>query len=387
MNNKIFEFFKRFISTLLLTVLCIFISGCLDIEYRIDIKRDGKENITVKVGMPVNLSSGVGDLIKSLEENGFKVTYEIDRDRYYVIGKQTAPKGILILPYPMNLVRDKPKLENRYFDFLVVKKYSIKAQYILDKDKVFSIFQNNVIPMRYIISVPGKFVQNNADKISTNTMTWKYLIRPDEKIDINFTSYDINYLAVIIILLILGVFAIQIWRKKSPTNIINKVSLKQVNRIDKDTLIEVKDEKNAVGKLQEDRKKNKPMVIIIFLLCIIIYNIGKLVFYPFVIKKAMPQKSQDEKMMMNRMFKDAKPQKVVNANQKVRKDVGYILEGIYFDSQKDEGSALINGNVFFAGDSIGNIKIEGINKHSIDIIINSQKKRLEIGQSINESKK
>ncbi len=72
----------------------------------------------------------------------------------------------------------------------------------------------------------------------------------------------------------------------------------------------------------------------------------------------------------------------VSVNRKVYKKGNYLLEGIYYDFQTNKSSALINGNVLFAGDNIKNIRIEGINKDSIDIIVNGQKKKLEIGQSI-----
>lgn len=90
-------------------------------------------------------------------------------------------------------------------------------------------------------------------------------------------------------------------------------------------------------------------------------------------------------LFMAGFFKDRGIEELIDVS--VNRKGNYLLEGIQYDSQTNKSSALINGNVLFAGDNIGDIKIEGINKDSIDIIINGQKKRLEIGQSINSSEK
>lgn len=77
----------------------------------------------------------------------------------------------------------------------------------------------------------------------------------------------------------------------------------------------------------------------------------------------------------------------VSVNKKTYTNGVYVLEGIYYDPQINKISALINGNVFFEGDKIGDIKIERINNNSIDVMINSQKKRLELGQRIDLQQK
>lgn len=55
------------------------------------------------------------------------------------------------------------------------------------------------------------------------------------------------------------------------------------------------------------------------------------------------------------------------------------LDGIFFDSN-GKNLAIINGKIYHESDSIGNAKIERINKDSIDIIVDAQKKNVKVGQ-------
>jgi len=56
------------------------------------------------------------------------------------------------------------------------------------------------------------------------------------------------------------------------------------------------------------------------------------------------------------------------------------LEGIFVDTS-GKNSAIINGKVVFEGDNIGDIKVEKINKDSVDISANGLKKNVKVGQS------
>jgi hypothetical protein len=199
-------------NALILIVICFFLTGCLDIEYHLQIKPDGTESITCKVGMPAFLAGQSGEIAKSLEDQGYKVAIEAQGDKYYVIGTRVSPKNQWLLPYPVGLVKEKVIFEPTYLNIWVVKRYSMKAQYTLDRDevnKLISEFAQNIytqnirIPFRYVIAVPGKISKYNSDEISGNSLVWKYTIRPNEKIDIELASNDINYPAIIIILIIL----------------------------------------------------------------------------------------------------------------------------------------------------------------------------------------
>jgi hypothetical protein len=197
--------------------------GCFEIEYHLQIKPGGEESITCKIGMPAIFGIQSDELAKRMEENGYKVNIETEGDKLYIIGKRISPKGQWFLPYPENIVKEKVKFEPSYKNLIFMKFYSLKAEYILDQNEVNKIMsqsqtqysQSIRIPIRYIISAPGKIYKHNSDEISGDKLIWKYTVRPNEKIYIEFSSYEINYpvslvtLGIIIILGYLGLRRVQ----------------------------------------------------------------------------------------------------------------------------------------------------------------------------------
>jgi len=221
------KYLRKIGNTVTLIGICLLLTGCLEIEYHLQIKPDGVESITCKVMMPAILAGQSGEIAKSLEDQGYKVNIETEGDKYYVIGTRISPKNQWFLPYPGKFVKEKVDFEPSYLNLWVVKKYSLKARYTLDRDEVNKLFsettqniytQNIRIPFRYVISVPGKISKHNSDEISGNRLVWKYTIRPNEQVDIQLVSYDVNYPAIIIIVLViiglLGVFIFRISKHK-----------------------------------------------------------------------------------------------------------------------------------------------------------------------------
>lgn len=62
------------------------------------------------------------------------------------------------------------------------------------------------------------------------------------------------------------------------------------------------------------------------------------------------------------------------------------LEGVFVD-ESGKNLAIIKGIIYREGDSIGDIKIEKIDKDSVNIIVNGQKKNIKIGQSFSSASK
>lgn len=65
-----------------------------------------------------------------------------------------------------------------------------------------------------------------------------------------------------------------------------------------------------------------------------------------------------------------------NSNMET-KEVNIRLDGIFVDAG-GKSSAIINNKVVFEGDSMGDIKVDKINKDSVDIIVNGEKKNIRI---------
>ncbi len=67
-------------------------------------------------------------------------------------------------------------------------------------------------------------------------------------------------------------------------------------------------------------------------------------------------------------------------NKEDIKKADITLEGIYAD-KKGKNLAIINGEVYYEGDSVGDAKVEKINEHSVELIINGEKIILKVGSS------
>ena len=216
-----------------LLVISLLLSGCLEIEYHIQIKPDGMESVTCKVIMPAILAGQSGIIAEALEDQGYKVNIESEGDKYYVVGTRISPKNEWFLPHPGRFVKEKVVFEPSHLNLLVVKRYYWKTNFVLDRDEVNKAFsessktiytENIRIPFRYVISVPGNISKHNADEIQANKMVWKYTIRPGEKVDMEFTSYDINYPVIIILLLIFVVGGgFSIWKAGRSRKMYKKV--------------------------------------------------------------------------------------------------------------------------------------------------------------------
>lgn len=75
--------------------------------------------------------------------------------------------------------------------------------------------------------------------------------------------------------------------------------------------------------------------------------------------------------------------KTENENKTSGKEAWQIpvsFSSIFFDTN-GKSSAIINGKVIFEGDSIGDIKLEKVNKDSVDIVANGQRRNVKVGQS------
>jgi hypothetical protein len=80
------KYLRKIGNTVTLIGICLLLTGCLEIEYHLQIKPDGVESITCKVMMPAILAGQSGEIAKSLEDQGYKVNIETEGDKYYEIG-------------------------------------------------------------------------------------------------------------------------------------------------------------------------------------------------------------------------------------------------------------------------------------------------------------
>jgi hypothetical protein len=179
--------------------------------------------------------SQAGDLMTTFEKNGYKTTIKTEEDKSYVVATQTSPKGKWCIPYFEKFSKEPAKIQPKFSNYIFVKVYKLKANYVLDENLVNQAlsgmkdneFLDNIqIPFRYVITVPGKITQNNADEVNGNTMVWNYTIKANEKVNLELVSYEVNYPAVIILLIVIFLIIIaSLKRKKVKWDTVNSTTL------------------------------------------------------------------------------------------------------------------------------------------------------------------
>jgi hypothetical protein len=181
-------------------------TACVDeVEYRMEIKPDGTQKITFKLFMPIAVviyaPNVVEELVKSVRDSGYTVRTGTDKEKFYLIAEQIL-KDKWTLPYPGDFINDDAIFKPLFVDLLFLKVYSIEARFSLSKG-LNTTDSKKPVPMTYTITVPGKLIEHNAHEVKENTeakkstLTWRYYMKPGEKIDIKFTSVYIDYQAII----------------------------------------------------------------------------------------------------------------------------------------------------------------------------------------------
>ena len=189
------------------------ISGCLEIEYRMKINDDASEDIVIDVTFPAIFANKSADAIKIMKDQGYLVTTKTVKDKYIINATKKIDKGVWILPMPQKFVEGSV-VKPSFFNYLFFKTFSMEGSYLITDNKSgdqTNPFSQMQIPLRYFIEVPGTIRNHNAAKMSNNVLQWEYDLNSDnEKVDIKFNSYTVNYLNIVIfaILILVSVLII-----------------------------------------------------------------------------------------------------------------------------------------------------------------------------------
>ena len=165
------------------------------------INDDATEDIAVDVTFPAMLANQSADAIKTMKDQGYLVTTKTVKDKYIINATKKVDKGMWVLPMPQKFV-DQAVVKPSYFNYLFFKTFSLEGAYLITFNKSgdqTNPFTQMQIPMRYFIEVPGTIKNHNAAKVSNNVLQWEYdLNSNNEKVDIKFSSYTMNYLNIVI---------------------------------------------------------------------------------------------------------------------------------------------------------------------------------------------
>lgn len=235
------KYIRKLFLISILVLLPVFLSGCVNIEYLIDIEEDGSEKITLKITVPetIYVMGGLNELSNQLTKQGYVVSTENEGSNTILEAKTSPKSGQWIFPYPQNLSRGDLKFVPEYSDYFFFRTYGLSATFSLDPAKVGEMgnpseFEENPylqgqtfnMGMKYSINMPGKIIEQNANSIDGNNMQWSVDLTNDDYINISAKSrviYPVRIAGALVIIAVLG--AIQFMRRKrladSQQNVVN----------------------------------------------------------------------------------------------------------------------------------------------------------------------
>jgi hypothetical protein len=216
---------KRICLIFLILLSCFIISGCINIDYVIDVNENGTEKVTTDVTLPSALeAAGAVDEIKSsMTKAGYYVSSKNDGNNSVVEGTVERSQGNWIVPYPNTLIQgQQPNFTYNYNDYFFYRDYYINASYQLNPQAVQNMLNpqtlqgnpffnaNDVsVNVSYTINLPGKILSTNASATNLNSMKWSLDLKNDSGISLVAKSrlFYPGRIAMAIILLILIVLS------------------------------------------------------------------------------------------------------------------------------------------------------------------------------------
>lgn len=219
----------------LLLFTLITLSGCAQVNYEIEINKNGTGTIYCsyemskkELGEKVHLLQSVAESMKEkVTENGYTVELYEDDDVKGFRGSKTL--NDITKDFSLEEVFEvfenfgKKYVEDTEENGIKIEKTLFKTKYS-QKAVVDLTDIETGINMQYAIKLPAKSITNNATKVSEDgrTLTWEIEIRKINNIE--FVSEQINLLPIIIIvivaiiILIMVIIVIIILKKKHTTN-------------------------------------------------------------------------------------------------------------------------------------------------------------------------
>lgn len=198
---------------MVLIVMLLALTGCGQVNYEVEIFKDGSGEITYIYGVSKDSATDlvkeiVGTLQEQAEDNGYAVDlYEDEKITGFKANKHIADLNkdfSLEEAFGKEYVKDsdnnKIKIENNFWN----TKYSQSAELDLTN------LNNTAIEMTYKIKLPTKVKTSNANKINENCKELTWNLKPGGINKIEFVAEEINKLPIAIILIAVVIIAVAV---------------------------------------------------------------------------------------------------------------------------------------------------------------------------------
>lgn len=202
---------KKTIGLIIVLILTLItLTGCAEINYEVEVNRDGSGEISYIYGISKEVLQGLNvsadDFVSEMKEQAEESEYQVEAYEDENIAGFKANKNIEDLNTEFSLeeafgeeyVKDTEDNGIKVEKGLFVTKYSQFAE--LDLTTLSEEEQG--ITMTYQVKLPAKVTNSNATEVFENGKTLKWTLIGGEVNSIEFTAQEINILSIAIIVLI-----------------------------------------------------------------------------------------------------------------------------------------------------------------------------------------
>jgi hypothetical protein len=189
------------------------LSGCIEVVYEITVDDDDAEKITMKLGAPSMLAPYMGEIINEVQNEGFYVKTDTQGDKVWIIGNKEFKKGLWDIPAlpgsvtVTSVTRDVFQVD----DYVLFKKYTLDVEYQYQSNKTEgsggysdSVFS---VPVKFIVTLPGRIVETNAHERTDQTAVWNYVIARNGTIAMKLVTTKLNWGLIWTVLIFGGLIA------------------------------------------------------------------------------------------------------------------------------------------------------------------------------------
>ena len=221
---------KKTIALIIVLIgMLIALTGCAEINYQVEVNKDGSGEISYIYGISKDVLSKLNvsadEFVSSMKEQAEESSYTVETYEDENIAGFKAKKHIEDLNKDFSLqeafgeeyVKDTENNGIKVEKGLFVTKYSQNAE--LDLTTLSEDEQG--ITMTYQVKLPAKAKINNASEVFDNGKTLKWNLKGGEINKIEFVAQEINLLLILVIavavILVVAIIIFIIFKKKHVT--------------------------------------------------------------------------------------------------------------------------------------------------------------------------
>lgn len=202
----------------LLIIILISLTGCAEINYEVEVNKDGSGEISYIYGISKEVLEkfeiSADEIVSSMKEQAEESSYTVETYEDEKIAGFKANKHISDLNKDFSLqeafgeeyVKDTENNGINIEKSLFVTKYFQNAELDLT-----SLKEEQQITMTYQVKLPGKVKTNNANEVLNNGKTLKWTLVGGKINKVEFESVKINILPILIIVVVIAVVVVVVF--------------------------------------------------------------------------------------------------------------------------------------------------------------------------------